>query len=69
MHMLWISIICGVETVMVAIRATNDVDGFFFGVIQLMALSAARNFSDSELKPTRIGASSHLELVLVCVLV
>lgn len=39
MHMLWISIICGVETVMVAIRATNDVDEFF-GVIQLMVLSA-----------------------------
>jgi len=50
MHMLWISIICGVETVMVAIRATNDVDEFF-GVIQLMVLSAARNLSDSELKP------------------
>lgn len=48
--MLWISIICGVETVMVVIRATNDVDEFF-GVIQLMVLSAARNFSDSELKP------------------
>lgn len=32
-------IICGVETVIVAIRATNDVDEFF-GVIQLMVLSA-----------------------------
>jgi hypothetical protein len=30
-------IICGIETVMVAIRATNDVDELF-GVIQLVAV-------------------------------